>query len=180
MKMYYDYDDILEVIKETNSFFNIGARKEVKYLPNILRDDEEIYYVTSGRLQGNTWLITCTNKRLLFLDRGLFFGTRTKEFRLEKINGVSYSLGLFWGIINIEHGGNGFTIGGIKIKTVKKMVEAIQTAIDDYIDDFSSEAMDLYCVNDKFYEIRKYKELLDFNIITEEEFLQKKSELLDL
>ena len=38
------------------------------------------------------------------------------------------------------------------------MVEAIQTAIDDYIDDFSSEAMDLYCVNDKFYEIRKYKE----------------------
>lgn len=74
MKMYYDYDDILEVIKETNSFFNIGARKEVKYLPNILRDDEEIYYVTSGRLQGNTWLITCTNKRLLFLDRGLFFG----------------------------------------------------------------------------------------------------------
>lgn len=60
------------------------------------------------------------------------------------------------------------------------MVEAIQTAIDDYIDDFSSEAMDLYCVNDKFYEIRKYKELLDFNIITEEEFLQKKSELLDL
>lgn len=180
MKMYNDYDDILEVIKETNSFFNIGARKEVKYLPNILRDDEEIYYITSGRLQGNTWLITCTNKRLLFLDRGLFFGTRTKEFRLEKINGVSYSLGIFWGIINIEHGGNGFTIGGIKKRTVKKMAESIQKAIDDYFDDSTLKDSDPVFTNDKFYEIKRYKELWDLGIITQEEFLDKKHELLNL
>lgn len=34
--------------------------------------------------------------------------------------------------------------------------------------------------NDKFVEIRKYKELLDENIITKEEFEKKKKELLDL
>lgn len=180
MKKYNNYADILQVIKDTDSFFNIGARKEVKYLPNILRDDEEIYYITSGRLQGNTWLITCTNKRLLFLDRGLFFGTKTKEFRLEKINGVSYSQNLIWGVINIEHGGNGFTIGGVKKRTVKKMTEAIQKAIEEYFDDSLSENNKYYYKNDNFTQIKIYKELLDLNIITEEEFLKKKLELLDL
>lgn len=180
MKKYKDYKDILKVIKETGSFFNIGARKEVKYLPNLLRDDEVIYYITSGRLQGNTWLISCTNKRLLFLDRGLFFGTKTKEFRLEKINGVSYSENLIWGIINIEHGGNGFTIGGVKKRTVKKMTEAIQYAIDEYFDDnFVETDMDHH-QDDNFTMIKRYKELLDLNIITKEEFLKKKFELLDL
>lgn len=179
MKKYNNYKDILKVIKDTGSFFNIGTRKEVRYLPNLLRDNEEIYYITSGRLQGNTWLITCTNKRLLFLDRGFFFGTRTKEFRLEKINGVSYSENLIWGVINIEHGGNGFTIGGIKKRTVKKMAESIQKAIEEYFDESFEETID-NLPKDNFSLIKSYKELLDLNIITEEEFLKKKSELLDL
>lgn len=60
------------------------------------------------------------------------------------------------------------------------MTEAIQYAIDEYFDDNFVESDVDHHQNDNFTMIKRYKELLDLNIITEEEFLKKKFELLDL
>ena len=59
------------------------------------------------------------------------------------------------------------------------MAESIQKAIEEYFDESFEETID-NLPKDNFSLIKSYKELLDLNIITEEEFLKKKSELLDL
>lgn len=72
---------------------------------------------------------------------------------------------------------NGEDIKG-KIKngfdSLKNKASDIKNKAESYINDQNSNP------NDPFEEIKKYKELLDLGIITEEEFQTKKNELLDL
>ncbi len=72
-----------------------GTKKEVKELPMILKDNENIMYVTSGLYNNNTYLIVCTDLRLLFLDKGMIYGLKFHEFPFEKINSVSYKKDFF-------------------------------------------------------------------------------------
>ena len=62
-----------------------GTKKEVKELPNIISDDEIITYATSGVYDGHTWLVISTNKRIIFLDKGMFFGVNQIEIPLSKV-----------------------------------------------------------------------------------------------
>lgn len=78
------YEEILSRMKELGNIDTFGTKKEIKELPNIMYQGETIEYMMSGLLNGNTWLITCTNKRVLFLDKGMFFGCKQLEIPLEK------------------------------------------------------------------------------------------------
>ena len=68
-----------------NQFF---TKKELAYLPAILREGEQVIAFTSGLMDGNSWLITLTDKRIIFLDKGMFFGfcicAFTREIRNKK------------------------------------------------------------------------------------------------
>ena len=79
-------DEIQLMLKECGATYFWGTKKEVKELPNIIQDDEVITYATSGMLNGNTWLVISTNKRLIFLDKGMIFGLKQIEIPLGKIN----------------------------------------------------------------------------------------------
>lgn len=79
---------ILEKIREMDKVDSFGTKKEIKELPNILKDDEELIYITSGFNDGNTWLIACTDKRILFLDKGMIFGLKQKEIPLDKVHSI--------------------------------------------------------------------------------------------
>lgn len=78
-----------------------------------LKDNENIMYVTSGLYNNNTYLIVCTDLRLLFLDKGMIYGLKFHEFPFEKINSVSYKKGLLFGEIIIHHGSSSIAIGSI-------------------------------------------------------------------
>lgn len=94
----------------------------------ILKDNENIMYVTSGLYNNNTYLIVCTDLRLLFLDKGMIYGLKFHEFPFEKINSVSYKKDFFWR--------NNYTSRFIKYRyrkhiknTVSRMAETIQEQI---------------------------------------------------
>ena len=91
----------IEDLGETDLF---GTAKEISHLPEVLADDENIKYLTSGITDGSTWLIVCTQKRIIMLDYGMFFGMKQSEMALENINSISYQTGLFLGSIEIWHG----------------------------------------------------------------------------
>ena len=54
-------EEVQAKIKELDADI-FGTKKEIKFLPQVLRSDEEIFGITSGFLNGNTWLITITNE----------------------------------------------------------------------------------------------------------------------
>ncbi|MHD0398327.1 PH domain-containing protein [Staphylococcus simulans] len=151
-----------------------GTKKEVKELPLILKENELIMYVTSGFYDGNTYLIVCTDKRLLFLDKGMIYGLKFHEIPLNKINSVSYKKGLLFGTMLVYHGAASITIQNIDKKSVSIMANVIQ----EQISKANQPTEDKSTIISAADELLKYKELLDAGILTQEEFDIKKKELL--
>lgn len=64
--------------------------------------------------------------------------------------------------------------------TLNKMITSLPNKIENEVKEVKEEVISNKKTNDNFAEIRKYKELLDEGIITQEEFDKKKKELLNL
>ncbi len=105
-----DLNYVQQRIKNMENVDRFGTRKEIKELPSILHPDEDLIYITSGFLDGNTWLIACTNKRVIFLDKGLIYGLKQFEIPLDKINSIGHTKGIFFGKITIWQGSTKYQV----------------------------------------------------------------------
>lgn len=124
-----------EVWKQINALpvkYIFYTRKEVRYLPKILGQDEQILAVTSGLMQNRTWLAVCTSKRVLFLDRGMFFGLRQFQINLDRIQAIDSSFGLAFGTIRVWDGASAMQIGLVLKSSIAPFVKTVQEAMDRY------------------------------------------------
>lgn len=108
------------------------TRKEIRYLPKILSEGERIHALTSGFLNNRTWLCVCTNRRLLFLDRGMFWGLRQIQMNLDRIQAIEARYSLFFGSIRVWDGASAFEVGLIPKPSIAPFVRTVQTAMDYY------------------------------------------------
>lgn len=175
------YEEILKRMKELKVEV-YGTKNEIKELPNIMYQGETLEYVTSGTLNGNTWLISCTNKRVLFLDKGVFFGCKQLETPLEKINSVETSKGLIFGTIKIWDGA-----GAMKIETVPKTaLQPFAEAINSAREALRDRTPEVKVVqheeknNNSLDDLERLAKLKEQGILTEEEFVAKKKQILGL
>ena len=106
--------------------------KEVRYLPEILGDGERILAITSGFMQKTTWLCVCTNARVLFLDRGMFWGLRQVQMNLDRIQSIDSSYGLVFGIIRMWDGASSIAISMVLRNSIAPFVKTVQQAMDRY------------------------------------------------
>lgn len=175
MKKMYEITKMLSICGALDFF---GTRKEVKELPNIIEDDETITYATSGFLNGSTWLIVSTNKRVIFLDKGMFFGLKQIEIPLDKINSIGHTKGLVLGSIEIWDGASKMEITQVNKKTLLPFVNAVNKSRQE------NKLAQRQTVQTQTLsgadEILKYKSLLDSGIITQEEFNKKKKDILGI
>ena len=150
-----------------------GTKKEVKELPNIISDDEIITYATSGVYDGHTWLVVSTNKRIIFLDKGMLFGVNQIEVPLSKVNSIKYRKRFFLGEIEIWDGASMIKVTNILKRTLIPFVNAVNDSIEEF--EKLQKPLNQSSVAD---EIIKFKKLMDEGVITQEEFSKKKNELL--
>lgn len=108
------------------------TRKEIRYLPKIMNDDECVLALTSGFMNNRTWLAVCTNRRVLFLDRGMFFGLRQLQMNLDRIQAIDSSFGIAFGTIRVWDGASSMEIGLILKQSVAPFVRTVQDAMDKY------------------------------------------------
>lgn len=108
------------------------TRKEIRYLPNILNEDEHILALTSGYVEARTWLAVCTTHRVLFLHRGMFFGLHQLQMNLDRIQSIDSSFGLIFGTIRVWDGASAMNIRYIWKPTVMPFVRTVQEAMDKY------------------------------------------------
>lgn len=175
-----NHEEVIARFKEVNVTDLFFTKKEVKELPNILRDEEIIMYATSGFMDGNTWLITLTNRRILFLDRGMIYGLKQVDMPIEKINSISYKKGLVFGSITIYHGSGNMEVKQISKTTIAPLTEAINKEIEEHNNKSSlvkppNETSDFSLADELF----KFKQLLDDGAITQEEYDDMKKNLLN-
>ena len=98
-------------INNVGKFHKWFVSKEIGYLPSILREGEEIAFLTSGYVNKNTVLVVATNYRLMVLDAGMVYGLRQQEFPYDKINSVTSDRGILFGKVRISTAGvSGFDV----------------------------------------------------------------------
>lgn len=161
-----------------------GTRKEVNYLPQLLSDDEVIQYAASGMYDGNTVLIVLTQKRIMFVDKGMIYGVQTSEIPLDMVNGVSSKSGVLLGEISVMNGVSWAHIKNIPKIAVPVLSDKIKRASEAYKQSLyrpqievsqNSQPLSQNLIAD---ELIKLKSLVDNGILTEEEFQAQKAKLL--
>lgn len=108
------------------------TKKEINYLPQILGEGEKILALTSGFMQNRTWLAVCTDRRILFLDRGMFFGLRQVQINLDRLQTIESDTGLVFGRIRVADAGSSMAIGMVLKPSVAPFVRTVQDAMDSY------------------------------------------------
>ena len=180
MRTLESIQDEIRALGEVDLF---GTAKEVTHLPEILADDENIRYLTSGLTNGTTWLIVCTQKRIILLDYGFLFGMKQSEMALENINSISYQQGLLFGSIEIWHGGARMLIENCGKETVRPFVDAVNKAIKDLKNEnvqSSVKQQESVQTNqdDIVSKLERLAALKEKGILTDEEFAAQKAKIL--
>lgn len=172
--------DIEKEISQLPDVYSFGTRKEIKELPYLLEANENIKAMTSGMTDGTTWLIVCTNKRVLMLDKGLVYGLKLIDIPLDRINSITHSKGLVMGTVSITDGATTRRIENIANTTVSLFASTVNKEVEVYKQSKNTPIKaDTQAISGA-EEIMKYKELLDLGILTAEEFEIKKKEILNL
>jgi Bacterial PH domain len=106
--------------------------KEIRYLPEVLADNERILALTSGFMNGKTWLGVCTDRRVIFLDRGIIYGLNQLQMNLDRIQSIDSHFGLIFGSIRVWDGATAMNISLVLRSTIPHFVKTVQEAMDAY------------------------------------------------
>jgi hypothetical protein len=106
------------------------TRKELNHLPEILSRGEQVLSFSSGLMDGNTWLIALTDKRIIFIDKGFFFGYTQYTIDLDKITGIYGKAGIMFGEIGIEASSSDKKISMVQKASVMKFTNKVRDAIE--------------------------------------------------
>ncbi len=176
-------EEVDRQLSEFNQEFDdLLVKKEIKHLPKIMMIGEEIKAITRGIHEGNTWIIVATQKRIIFLDKGMVTGLNQKELMLDKIKSVSHKIGLMRGKVKIDTGGGEKTISGIPKKYVSPFVKRVSKLLQKQRKENTSSNKEEKKTSKNqsgISRLEKLAELKDKGVITEEEFKKKKKEILN-
>lgn len=168
---------IIQQLKDCGFADSYMTGREIAKLPDLIQDDETIKFATSGFYDTNTSsvLIVVTDKRVLFENKKLFFGSQNTEIPLEMINDISYNSGMLMASATITSGTKEHKVSQISKKFIEQLVSTIrkQTELAKNHDTPKQETNDIE-------QLKNLKELLDSGILTQEEFDAKKKQILGL
>ena len=151
------------------------TKKELNYLPEILQDGEQI--LAHLRSDGcNTWLISLTDRRIIFLDKGMIYGLKQEAIPLNRVNAVSGSTGLIFGKIIITDGAKDREITNVWKKTVKIFTNKCQDAI--HATNQTQHQVSQQPEEDPYAKLEKLASLKEKGIISEDEFEKEKKKIL--
>ena len=168
----------IKVLGEVDTF---GTKKEIRYLPEILSNDETVLSLTSGLMDGNTWLIVCTERRVIFLDKGMIYGLKQRETPLEKINSVEQKTGMMFGSIGIWDGAAHMEIKNVMKKTVKPFVEAVNRAREGLkVAEEHEQPPSAGKGSDITSQLERLADLRERGFLTDPEFRAQKAKILDM
>ena len=88
-------DEVKYQIRSLNFIDSFINRSEIKELPKILWEDEVIVDIVSGTYNQKNGILVATNKRLIFLEKGIFWGSTVEDFGYNKITSFVYHTGIF-------------------------------------------------------------------------------------
>lgn len=156
------------------------TKKELNHLPSVLSEGEQVLAFTSGLMDGNTWLVTLTDRRIIFLDKGMIYGLKQAAIDLDKVNSISGETGIFFGKIAIQDGASERVIANVWKKTVVAFTNKVRDAIETRKMSLRPAAAPVVqaSADDVVSKLERLASLLDKGILNQEEFAQQKMKIL--
>lgn len=155
------------------------TRKELAHLPEVLAQGEPVLAFCSGSMEASTWLIALTDRRILFLDKGLFFGLKQVSIDLDKVNAVTGSTRLLLGQIEIEDGARNRIINNVPKRTVVAFTNLVRDAMEARKRPVASPpALPQLPADDIIDKLERLAVLRRDGILTDEEFTTQKARIL--
>jgi len=163
-----------------------GSRRELKYLDEYLWHDEIVARMASGSLDGKRGLLVHTDRRLIFLFHGRM-SQRNEDFPLDTITSISVKAGLASATITVYSGGAKHDIGAVYKDDAKAITDEIRNRIATRAQGSGPSAAApppppqaaVHPNVDVLAQIKQLGELRDTGVLTDEEFANKKAELLE-
>ncbi len=176
-------EEIKSQISDFSNVKDVWTRKEIKCLPDILWEGENIQSATSGTYNHGFGILVATNKRLIFIDKGIF-SLKVENFLYDKISSIEYKIGILSGEIIIYTSGNKAKIESVVPKeNAKYMAEFIRAYMDHSKNSEKQQAAPSNTINNEKQEdwmqkLEKLASLKEKGALTEEEFAEQKQKLL--
>lgn len=179
------YEQVKAQISALEHKYVFYTKKEIKYLPQILVEGEKILAITSGFSDGRTVLAVCTNRRVLFLDKGMFFGLRQWQMALDRIQSIDGDYALLFGRIRFWDGAAPMVMTMVLASTIDPFIKSTRQAIDDFRKLSFQELTQSHHsapagAHDIAGQIERLAKLVDSGHLTQAEFQQQKAKLLGL
>lgn len=170
----------LEELAKEKLSMGFMVRREMKKLPELLAEDEDVVNLARGEYDGKEGLVVVSDRRVLFVEQGMI-RHNFEDFPYDKVSSVKTETGMRSGKITIYATGNKAELKDIHPK-------ARVTEIGDYVrvrisagptKAPAAEAPPAVGAADSPMEqLKKLAELKDAGVLTPEEFDAKKAELL--
>ena len=126
--MAVDKEYVEKQLAKVNAKKRLGVGKELKHLHEVINKGENILGHTRGFYNKNTWLICITDRRVLFLDKGMIYGMKSAEIPLDNVSSVNYETGILVGSITVTAGGAEKKVGKLRKQDVKDISNLISEA----------------------------------------------------
>lgn len=175
--MAVDKQIVDQQIAALGQFSQWFTKKELRYLPEVMVPGEIVMGLTSGLYQNNTWLIAVTNRRVLFLDKGLIYGLKQLELPLAQISAIAHKTGLLFGTISISTSSATEAITQIVKADTVNIANIISSLVADWHKPKSS-SHSVTQPTDLISQLERLAALKDKGLLTEAEFQTQKDKLL--
>lgn len=171
----HEFTRLAKVVSDST----FGTKKEFFHLPNILNSGEQPLAVASGAMDGNTWLITLTNQRVIFLDKGMVFGVKQVDVNLKNIVSVGGKTGLLLGEIMISTSGQTYTIKNVMKASVIPFTNLINATRNAQNETSQPAEQSKPQADDLISQMERLAALKEKGILSDEEFQQQKQRILN-
>ncbi|HYG59125.1 MAG TPA: PH domain-containing protein [Symbiobacteriaceae bacterium] len=162
------------------------SKAEIKELPNILWEDELPERIIAGYYAKGNGILVATNKRLVFIDKGLMWGLRVEDFPYDKISTIEYNTGMLLGDLTIYTSGNRAKIEHVDKTQVREFGEYVRARITSAMAHKSAAAAPAASPpappagGDVMAQLERLAQLRTQGLIDETEFKAAKARLLGL
>lgn len=155
----------------------LWGRKEIAELPAIIPEGEEIFGLIQGVYNGGQGILVATDRRLLFVDKGLLYGLKVEDFGLDKVTSVQIETGLILADIKIMASGNIAKIANVDKTEGRKFCEKVRAKLSEPKQTLAPVTVIQQQV-DVADQLGKLAALKDQGVLTQEEFNAQKKKLL--
>lgn len=173
-------DEIKAEIRKLN-LSNASAylgRREINELPAILSNTEKINNIVQGTYDKGNGILVSTDRRLIFIDKGLIFGLKVEDFPHDRISSIQYETGIILGTIKIHTSGNIAKIDNVEKASARQFCEFVR----DFISRPKETSAPFVIQNNSepsvLDQLEKLAKLKENGILTQEEFDEQKKKLL--